>query len=467
VEQVRILLWLAALIIIGLMIYTLLVTPGRFRQCLDAPMRFYLRDPNEGFGAQLPDPIAGNTARLLVNGNEILPAMIEAIDQAEKSVRWHVMLFLPDEAGEQLADALGNAARRGLDVQLAFDIRQSMNGNIIAPYPAEKKTRFNQSMIVMLEGMRASGVVVRESLHLQKPAEDHLSKSAREIHADYLSSTCLAFNHIDHRKILLIDGSLAIVGGMNVGNEYLYLLPPDLSRDAVEESREREESGEPEAWEKWQDSAVLVEGPAVAAIARDFDLRWELLGGTPIVGVEPVSAASEGIEMRVLNQRPGLQEISSSMIEMIDLAQNDIFLAYPYVSHHALIDHLKAASKRGVQVTFVFPGDKNDVSFSRRYLRLFSRDLLDAGIQLYENNSRMNHTKIMVVDGKWVSIGSHNFNYRSVNHDQELNLEISDVGFAAQVIERIFMPYLEQAHLLEDPYRYRWNLIDLLVLPFS
>jgi cardiolipin synthase len=450
-----------------LLAYTVLVTPGRFIQCLDAPITTYQYHPTEGLGAELPPQIEGNEVELLVNGDEILPAMLGLIDSAEHSIRWHVMLFKPDDSGMMLAEALVNAAERGVEVQLAFDINQSKNAMFFAPYPPEQKERFNEIMPIMLEDMRTAGVTVLDSSSLTGEPLAEWSDAAHSFHADMRGSTCIDWNHVDHRKVLIVDDEAAIVGGMNVGNEYLYLIPLDLSVDSADEVTSRQEAGESEAWEKWQDSAVLVKGPVVQELVADFNLRWEVLGGSPVESATEPLAARGDVLIRVLNQGPNLPEISSGMVELMDSAEQEIFVAYPFVSHHVLLEHLEAASERGVRVVFVYPGDHNEVAVSRRLLRLLSRELIDAKVELYESNDRMNHTKIMVVDGQYVSIGSHNFNYRSVRHDSELNLLIADADLANEVKARIFEPYMAQAEQLTTPYDMNWTVFDRLMLPFT
>ncbi len=455
------------IVVLVIVAYTFLVTPKRFFQCLNAPFKIYTNDPLDGLGAELPPNINGNQVALLVNGNEILPKMIEIIDSAESNIRWHVMLFIPDEAGLQLAEALINASARGVDVELAFDIKQSLNATIIAPYSPEKQARVKESMPIMLTDMRAAGITVLESgSGIDYPLEG-LSDKAVAVQSDIMHAACLGINHLDHRKILIIDDVLAIIGGMNVGNEYLYLIPPDLSIEANDEVENRRAAGKPEAWEKWQDSAVVVSGPAVNELVQEYSIRWEILGGKPHPSPVERSPILGDTSVGVLRQRPGLHEISTSMAKLMDAAEDEIYVAYPYVSHPVLLKHLKAASERGVRVVFVFPGEYNDVDISRKLFRQLTPGLLEAGIEVYENNERMNHTKIMVVDGQYVNLGSHNFNYRSVKHDQELNLLIKDSAFANEVIERIFEPYLQQTNRLVTPYQIKQTPIDKLILPFS
>lgn len=459
---------LAGLLAVYFIAYTILVTPRRFLQCLDGPIATYRRDPQDGLGADLPSPIDGNEVALQVNGDEILPAMLELIDGAEHSIRWQVMVFKPDEAGQQLAEALSEAAGRGVTVQLAFSFDQSTNAVFFAPSAPEVTQRYREAMPVMLAEMRAAGVTVLDSGEITgTPSPAALSEEARRWQREIMRSACIGQNHVDHRKVLIVDDEVALVGGMNVGNEYLYWVPPDVSMDASAEAAMREEAGEAEAWEKWQDSAVLVSGPVVRQLVEAFNPRWEVMGGEPVSPITPSARTRGDAPIRAVSQGPGRAEISTGMVALMDAAEEEIYAAFPYVSHPVLLDHLMAASERGVRVVFVYPGDHNEVAISRRLLRLLSGELMAAGVELYEHNERMNHTKLMVVDGRTVSVGSHNFNYRSVRHDLELNLLIEDEALAEEAIRRVFEPYMEQAERLTVPYDLRWGPFDRLVLPFS
>jgi len=460
--------WFILILLAGLIAaYTLLVSPNRFTRCLPAVFEIYAHFPNTGTDEIASAYTSGNTTELLINGNNILPEMLLIIDQAEDTIRLQVMLFIPDEAGQTLAEALIAAAQRGVQVQLSFDINQSINGGAISLFPSENKDLYSQRMQTMLAEMKAAGITVIDNSIRFSHSNNQMSTAARLRHDALMDSICIEWMHVDHRKLLLVDDEIAILGGVNIGNEYLYFIAPDLSLDSIAEVEQRQNSRAAEAWEKWQDCAVVVSGPVLRELTHQFDLSWDALGGTVLIPEVKHYTDDGTSRIQVLTQAPGTTEISSTIIDLIDNAENEIYLAYPYISHNKLLHHLKMASARGVVVKFIFPGDYNDVSLSRRFNRLFAVELLQSGVFVYENNMRMNHTKIMVVDSKFVVIGSANFNYRSVEHDLELNLVIEDENLAGEVIQQIFHPYMEQAEELHEPYPLRWRLIDHLILPFS
>jgi phosphatidylserine/phosphatidylglycerophosphate/cardiolipin synthase-like enzyme len=149
-----------ALILLAGIVYLVLVTPKRFIQCLSAPVRTF-HDIHSAQTASLPQPVAGNRVQLLTNGSEALPAMLTLIAEAQESIRWQVMLFFPDEAGYKLAAALADASRRGVKVQLSFNMDQTVNGTIADNFSRAKKERLNRAMQVMLSELRQAGVEVR------------------------------------------------------------------------------------------------------------------------------------------------------------------------------------------------------------------------------------------------------------------------------------------------------------------
>lgn len=226
------------------------------------------------------------------------------------------------------------------------------------------------------------------------------------------------------------------------------------------------ESDLEEAWEKWLETAVLVEGLAVRQLVEEFNNRWEIIGGKTIPA-ESIPLESGQIGVQVLSQRPGNEEIAVSYMELIRGARESIFISSPYVSYEPALQLLMQAASRGVKVVFVFPGEFNDTPISTRIFRAYTRDLVPAGVQVYENNERMIHSKVMVVDNRWTTIGSFNLDHRSFNHDFEQNLVVDDSDFASEVIERIFEKYMSISTLLIAPYTRRLNLFERLILPFS
>lgn len=461
-------LLIGGLLAVYLIVYTLLVTPRRFKQCLTAPVSFITRDGKAEQSASQPQSVPGNTVRLLVNGNEALPAMLELIDGAQQSIRWQVMLFFPDEAGQALSSALVRAAQRGVRVQLSFDIQQTANGTIADGYSRAKKDRLNRQMNEMLGQLRSAGVeVLPNHPNLDLPPEA-LPPGPAAVQQSFLDHTCMSMNHYDHRKLLVVDDARAWMGGMNIGNEYLYRIAPALEQDSSAEARLRAASGQPETWEKWFDTSVIIQGPVVIEIAAAFDWRWQVLGGQPLPEAHLTVQPAGDTNVQFLQQRPGLRQVGARFFDLVEGAQHEIYVASPFVSFEPALEALQAASRRGVRVIFVYPDAHQESAISGRVFHELAGGLVDSGIELYFNDLRMAHTKLLVVDGQQVLLGSMNLNYRSFLHDQEIAVLVDDEDFAADVIDRVFRPYLTISRRVPAPYSApKWNPFYWLVRRFT
>ena len=457
---------LVSVIVVVLLIFIAPTSRRMASRCVCAIVGYVRGYPIDENKIQLPPYTEYNAVKLLVNGNEILPTMLELIGDAHQTIRFQVMLFHPDEAGKEVGSALAEAARRGVEVQLSFDMIQSLKGPPFLRYSREESQQRQQAMNALIQDFHQAGVSVMDNPMGTHFGVNDLSDQAAEVQREVLESTCVGANHVDHRKFIIVDGRLAIIGGANVGNEYLYKIPPDLEQRMDLEAVSRRESDLEEAWEKWLETAVLAEGPAVQQLVEEFNNRWEIIGGEPIPA-ESILLESGEIGVQVLSQRPGNEEIAVSYMELIRGARESIFISSPYVSYEPALQLLMQAASRGVKVVFVFPGEFNDTPISTRIFRGYTRDLVPVGVQVYESNERMIHSKVMVVDNRWTTIGSFNLDHRSFNHDFEQNLVVDDSDFASEVIERIFEKYMSISTLLIAPYTRRLNLFERLILPFS
>lgn len=442
----------------------ILIFRRRIPGCIHSFQKFILGFPISD-DIQLP-PFTQNEVQLLVNGNEIMPAILDLINNSRHSICIQVMLFHPDEAGFQLADHLKQASLRGVKVRLSFDISQSVKGPVYLPYDKPESSERKERMNRLFAEMKSSGIQIQNNPSRITYQIGNLSPEALQIQQTLIKSTCVGLNHTDHRKIFLADNASAIIGGTNIGNEYLYHISPDLDQNMVVAAETRRKESHEESWEKWLDTAVHVEGPAAKLLLREYLNRWEILGGdTDHLIYEEIRSGSKSVQ--VLSQRPGNEEIAVGYLQLIRNAQRSIYISSPYVSYRPGLEALMDACKRGVEVIFFFPGDLNDVPVSKRIFRSFTSALISAGVKVYESNQRMIHSKVMVVDERWSTVGSFNFDYRSFVHDFEQNLLIDDPLFAREVINRIFSVYMKISTKLETPYPPRLRILDQLILPFS
>jgi len=457
---------LVGLIALILGVFTLLVSSRRFARCVCGVAEFVFEGASSEQRTHLPEPVAGNRITLLVNGNEAYPAILNMISGARQTVRWQVMLFQPDEAGRAMAGALADAARRGVKVQLSFNIDQTVNGAIADGYSRERKEHQNRAMQALLSDLRAAGVEVRDNPAGVNFPPPGAGWQAAEILRDVQEHVCVSANHYDHRKLLIVDGNRALVGGMNVGNSYLYQVAPDIYQDMLAEARERREKGLPEPWEKWQDAVARIEGPVVYEMVAEFNWKWAVLGGQ-FIQSEPPGALDGGVSVQFLRQRPGLPQVGARFFDLVAGAQQEIYVASPFVSYDPAVEALSEASRRGVRVVFVYPHARQEMPLSRRIFLKSAHPLLESGVSLYFNDLRMAHTKIMVIDGRQVLLGSFNLNHRSFQHDFEIAAVVNDERFAREVVERVFQPYIDISHIQQKLPPGPWNPFDWIIKPFS
>jgi cardiolipin synthase A/B len=436
--------------------------PKLFKRTRNAFWQYLYRNGEHIPRIPLPDYTTCNSYKLLVGGHEILPAMLDMINGAKETIRWNVLLFRPDNAGKELADALCAAAGRGVRVQLAFDFAYTTGDTFRARLSPEKRGVLTLALQTLLDGFKEANIEVRNNRNKLYPSGDRkpdADEEAQHLYDDILQHVLFKWDHFDHRKVLIVDEQHVMVGGSNVGNEYLYHEEANLKQDMREEAEQREEAHLPEAWDKWVDAMVLVSGEVAAIAAHEFDVHWAVMGDNrmPERGAEySAEASDDDIPIQPLYQNPGHGEIGTAYAQMIDKAMDTIYVASPYISYPPILQRLKAAAKRGVKVRLVYPNKHNDIQLSARLFHTHISDLLKAGIEIYENNLRMAHYKVMVVDGQHTLIGSFNLNYRSFKHDFEFNFAIDSKELAAEMIERVFTPMMEVSDKLREyPKKHR------------
>ena len=320
-------------------------------------------------------PIPGNRLTLLFDGPAIYPAMLERIAKATRWIHLDSYIFRSDETGRRFAEALAERARSGVRVRILTDWLGSVT------------TRRS-----LWRGLREAGASVRcfnppQLLRLR----DNLSR--------------------DHRKLLVVDGETAITGGHCIGNEW---------------------SGDPKAGRQpWRDTAIAIDGPAAAALDRAFAAPWDAIG-EPLDESEFVAdSPSRGdSQIRVVAGEPGGGRASRATELLLAGAAEriwitDAYLVAPRQIYQAIID----AAHSGVDVRVLVPG-KSDLPRVQNFTRIGYRDLLEAGVRIFEWRGAMLHAKTIVVDARWVRIGSTNLNLSSLLANYEMDVLSDDVPLA-------------------------------------
>lgn len=330
------------------------------------------------FGTPIVD---GNRVDYLHNGDEIFPAMLEAVRGAKHFIAFETYIYWSEQIGREFADALSERARAGVPVHVIIDAvgSASMDEN-------------------MLKAMQQAGV----QLHLYRPL--HWYNLGR-------------INNRTHRKLLIVDGQIGFTGGVGIADQW---------------------SGNAEDPGHWRDSHFRLQGPAVGQMQAVFNDNWlqatgKVLNG-PVYFPEPVTAGPSRAQVFSSSSNSGSDSMQLMYLMAISAASREIDISASYfVPDRLTRATMVAALRRGVRIRIILPGEHIDAEVVRYASRAHWGPLLREGAEIYEYQPTMFHTKVMTVDGIMASVGSTNFDARSFSLNDEANLNIYDSAFAARM----------------------------------
>jgi cardiolipin synthase len=337
----------------------------------------------------LPGPTmtSGNRLELLENGDTLFPSMLAAISSAKRTVNFEAYIFWSGEVATRFRDALAERATHGVAVRVLLDAVGSSGQRLKASD---------------VDALRRAGCHV-EFFHSMKPW------------------TLWVFNHRNHRRVLVVDGTVGFTGGVGFADEW---------------------RGDADSPEHWRDSQVRVEGPAVRGLQRAFQENWSEVTGEPLVGDEffPALPQAGSSSVAVVPSSSLAAMSGAGRVYAITLAASakELWIANSYfLPDDATIELFVAAVKRGVDVRVIVPSDEqNDVPATKAAGRSSLGPLLERGVKVYEYQPTMFHLKTMVADGIFSTVGSANFDDRSFHLNEEVNLFVYDAAFAGLMRER-------------------------------
>jgi cardiolipin synthase len=342
-----------------------------------------------------PPLLTGNGVELLIDGPRTYEAMFTAIEQAREFVL--VESFIFEEAihnDRKLSSLLTQAARRGVRVYVLYDAVGSLT----------TESQF-------LAGLGEAGIALC-AFNPLNPFDHRFA----------------GLNQRDHRKIVVIDGATAFAGGVNFSNAY---------RIASGQARRRGLSQQNALREGWRDTHIGLRGTAAKHLESLFRETWtnaECEGAVdPAFRKDAQKGGDKIVQIVASTPDDVTNEIYLTLLSVLTYAQQsiDITMAY-FVPDDTLEDAIKAAAVRGVQVRIILPSysDFSGVFYAGR---AHYRELLESGVKLYELEDAFLHSKSIVVDGVWSSVGSTNFDWRSFVHNNEISVCVIDQGFARQM----------------------------------
>jgi cardiolipin synthase len=327
----------------------------------------------------------GNDAQLYVDGRTAYPALHKLVREAKKTLYIETMIWHNDDAGRALAQEVVDAKKRGVDVKIMVDSIGLHFGSGRNNDPS------------LLAWMRSQGV---------------------DVHAFNEGIVGKQGVTITHHKIYIADNERFLTGGINVGNEYA---------------------------QEWHDMLVGIAGPAAREVAGEFAINWTRTTGEalkvpepgPIESLRAHPPGTAAVGIAVTDPIAHRYEMRGTNLKLINEAKRHIRVQMPYCSDDAMMDALKAAVRRGVEVEFIMPGI-NDTGTYGAIDRSEANDLIKAGVKVRffhggtvdgQEVERFSHLKMMIIDDAVAQVGSGNWDYRTFHKNNELNAYIADPTF--------------------------------------
>ena len=334
-----------------------------------------------------------NRVTVLNNGKATFASIIEALKSARSFIHMEYYIFEDDRIGTRIAKILMDKARAGVEVRFIYDD--------VGSWSLSRKFR---------KQLRDAGVDVRCFMRVAFP---------------WLTSRV---NYRNHRKIVVVDGIVAYTGGINIADRYL---------------RRSKRLG------AWRDTHLKIEGDAVAMLNTVFSTDWYFVSGKQKLNdyakyFPPVKAVSEEVPMQIASSGPDSDwaSIMQAFFAAITRAQNHIYISSPYfLPNQAMLTALKVAALSGIDVRVMIPS-RSDSKIVYWATRSYIGELMDAGINVYMYKKGFNHSKVIMIDSEFSSVGTANMDMRSFEDNFEVTAIMYDKKIAAE-LESYFLKDLE------------------------
>lgn len=340
--------------------------------------------------------VGGNRLQLLIDGPATYEAMYAAIDAARDHINLESYIVEADGPGEEIARRLIAKCREGVKVNLLFDGFGSL-----------------QTQAAYFQRLREGGVALCE----YNPLRHWKRVLSRAAHLR------------DHRKLLVVDGRIAFVGGVNISGVY-----SAGSGSGQLDSRDRDAP-------PWRDTHLRIEGPLAAELQKLFLQHWGRHADEPLQPANylPAIAPSGTVRGAVASCEAGRSRnpFYRALLKAIDQAQQRVSITVAYfVPTRRLVRALSHAARRGVDVRLVLPSESDAWAPLHAGRSHYGR-LLQAGVRIFEREGALLHAKTTVIDGVWATVGSANLDWRSFVHNAEANAIVLDPAFGAEM-EAVF-----------------------------
>lgn len=352
------------------------------------PETFHVESPVAATDPSFPEYVAtlvnapietGDVYTVLHNGDETFPEMLNAIDAAKSRINFETYVYKDGEIGDRFVEALANAAKRGVTVRVVVDpigsLMKPKNRDLLVNAGA-KLSWFNPIGFFTIE----------------------------------------VANYRTHRKTLVVDGQVGFTGGMGVADYW---------------------TGHAQDEDHWRDTHFKIVGPSVRGLEGSFYENWIESGGLSAPALD-LDVAPRGTSARSIvlwsNPMSGASNVKLLYLLAIAAARESIDIQSPYITlDKSLKWSLEQARLRGVKIRMLAEGHITDAMPVKHASRYYYQDLLNQGIDIYEYQPTMMHTKAVIVDGELSLIGSANFGNRSFELNDELTIAVFDRDLASRL----------------------------------
>ena len=323
----------------------------------------------------------GNRVEIFTNGDHFYPAMLDAIRQARETVSMECYIFKKGEIGDRFSEALCERAKAGVRVTLVMDAIGSFGAfrNCTKPLAAA--------------GCRVAAYQPFRWFRLSR------------------------LNNRTHRELLVVDGTVAFSGGAGIADWWAKPL---------------------KGKRMWRDMMARIEGPVVSDIQGVLSENWLECCGEIMTGPETYKAHEErgDVAAFAIKSSPSDRSTASRALfqTLVEAAHESVLVSTPYfLPDKAFRDAIRRTARRGVSFVVIVPGSPTD----QRWVRLASRrmygQMLDVGVRIFEYEAGMTHLKALLVDKLWAVIGTTNFDNRSFEHNDEVNVAVRDAAVTARI----------------------------------
>ncbi|MEP1305057.1 MAG: phospholipase D-like domain-containing protein [Balneola sp.] len=348
----------------------------------------------------------GNSVNILKNGNEIFPAMLKAISEAQETISFLTFVYWQGDIADEFAEFFSKKAKEGVHVKVLLDS--------YGAFPMRKE---------LVDFMKESGV---EVVWFRPLSRWKIWK----------------MDNRTHRKVLICDGKIAFTGGVGIAEEW---------------------NGNAGNKNEWRDTHFKVEGPAVEGIKAAFIENWIEAGNELEIAKEASTNLKKSGSTKIQTVRTSASVRWSDIVllyqSLVELAEKRILIQTAYFNpDEKLVELLTKRAKEGIEVKIIIPGKYTDQRATKIIAGESFERLLGAGVQLFYYQKTMMHAKVIMIDDELSCIGSANFNHRSMLKDDEINLVLID-----QEVSKILRSHFEED--LENSERitnFRWKKRDMI-----